>query len=117
MLKVLVTFALMFGGAQVFAHEGHDHGGGPGGEGPCKSLREACKSAGFEMGKHKEGKGLMMDCMGKIAKGEKVDGLTWDPAAADNKACMDHLAAKKEHMQEKMAEKKEAKKAAKSEHH
>jgi hypothetical protein len=109
MLKILITAALVFVGTQVFAHEGHEHEHG---DGPCKSLRDACKSAGFEMGKHKEGKGMMMDCMGKIAKGEKVEGVTFDTAAPENKACMDHLAMKKEHMEEKMAERKEERKAA-----
>ena len=114
MLKVLVTAALVFGGAQVFAHEGHEGKGH--GEGPCKALREACKGAGFEKGMHKEGKGLIMDCMAKVGAGEKVEGIAFDPAAAENKACMDHLAKMKEHRDEKKAEKKAAKDAAKTSH-
>ncbi len=122
MLKVLVTAAFIFAGAQVLAHEGHEHGGGKG-EGACKALKEACKKAGYEKGKHKDGKGLIVDCMGKVAKGETVEGLSFDTAAPENKACIDHLAMKKDHMMNKMdkmaekheanAEKREAKKAAK----
>jgi hypothetical protein len=43
---------------------------------PCKEIRAACESAGFVKGGHKEGKGLVMDCMKKLVAGEKVEGVS-----------------------------------------
>lgn len=37
---------------------------------PCKSIVEACKNAGFEKGKAKEGFGLWKDCVHPIVRGE-----------------------------------------------
>jgi hypothetical protein len=117
MFKGLIVLAFVFCGS-AFAHEGdHGHGGGPGhhgGMGECKPLKEACEKAGFTMGGHKkDGKGIIVDCMGKFAKGEKVEGVSLDPADPTLKPCMEKLAAKKEMREEKRAERKAAKKAAK----
>lgn len=69
----------------------------------CNGIRSACESAGFKLKGHKEGKGLIVDCMGKIAKGEAVEGVTVDPTTPENKACIEHLTMKKEMMKERHA--------------
>ena len=44
---------------------------------PCAAIVKACKSAGFVKGDHKkDGKGLYIDCVNKIVKGESVAGVT-----------------------------------------
>lgn len=48
--------------------------------GACKDVIEACKKAGFERGGTKSGKGLHVDCMGKLFKGEAVAGVNVDQA-------------------------------------
>lgn len=52
----------------------------------CATIAKACESAGFMPGDHKKtGKGLWVDCVGAIAKGKSVTGVT---ATADEaKAC------------------------------
>lgn len=123
MRKVFIAIAFAFSGtAFAHEHEGHSgksHGhGGHGGHGhhggmkECQPLKEACQKAGFSKGGHKEGKGLIVDCMGKFAKGEKVEGVALDPADPSMKACIDQMAMKKDRMMERM-EKRKAKKAAK----
>ena len=109
MFKSLLALAFVFSGA-AFAHnhEGKEHG-----TGECKMVKEACEKAGFAKGGHKDGKGLIMDCMGKFAKGEKVEGVALDPADPALKPCMDKMAAHKDQMMEKHDARKAAKKAAK----
>lgn len=77
-------------------HEGH-----PGGA--CKKIVEACKTAGFTRGGHKEGKGLWKDCVQNIVSGKAVAGVTVE--ASDVEACK----AKKANHQAKKEAKKEAK--------
>ncbi len=73
------------------------------GDGPCKKIKDACVAAGFEKGKHKEKKGLKMDCMKPIMNGETVAGVTVSPE--DLSACKE----KKEQRKEKKSQKKEKK--------
>jgi hypothetical protein len=82
MRNIIFTAVLAAGLSAFAAGEG---AGKPEGNHPCKPIREACKAAGFEKGKHKEGKGLMKDCMAKILNGEQVAGVTAN--AADVDAC------------------------------
>lgn len=108
MFRSVIALAFVFS-STAFSHE-HE---GKEGHGECKPVKEACEKAGFVKGGHKEGKGLIMDCMGKIAKGEKVEGVAIDPADPTLKPCMDKMAMKKENMMEKHQARKAAKKAAK----
>lgn len=78
-------------------------------EGPCMKLKEACVAAGFEKGKHKEKKGLMMDCMKPLMHGETVAGVTVSPE--DLAACKE----KKEHRKEKHNKENKENKEKKSE--
>lgn len=49
-------------------------------EGPCKKIIENCEAGGYKMGAHKAtGKGVMIDCLNKILKGETVAGVTATP--------------------------------------
>jgi hypothetical protein len=67
----------------------------------CEKIAAACEAAGFQPGDHKKnGKGLWVDCIGKIAKGETVAGVssTKDEALACE-------AAKKEKKAERHAQK------------
>lgn len=74
----------------------------------CASIVKACEGAGFEPGEHKKnGKGLWVDCVGALAHGKTVAGVT--AAEADAKACQE--AAKAAH-QARRAE-RQAKKAEK----
>ena len=60
----------------------------------CSSLAKSCEAAGFMPGEHKkDGKGLWVDCIGAIAHGKTVAGVT--ATQADAKACED--AAKTAH--------------------
>ena len=52
---------------------------------PCKSIMEACKSAGFVKHGHKENKGIKKDCMQPLLDGGQVPGVT--VAAEDIEAC------------------------------
>jgi hypothetical protein len=63
----------------------------------CATLTKACEAAGFEPGAHKKnGKGLWVDCVGAIAHGKTVAGVT--ATQADAKACADAAKAeRKEH--------------------
>ena len=47
---------------------------------PCKQIVSACESAGFTKGKHKEQKGLFLDCVQPIKQGKTVAGVTVDPS-------------------------------------
>lgn len=72
---------------------------------PCKKVMAACEAAGFKKGGHKEGKGLMMDCMKKLMDGEKVEGVT--VAAEDMAACKEmHEKRMKNHMGDHMGKTK-----------
>ena len=52
----------------------------------CANIAKACESAGFMPGDHKKnGKGLWVDCVGAIAKGKAVAGVT--ATAEEAKAC------------------------------
>lgn len=42
----------------------------------CSNITKACETAGFSLGSHKtKQKGLWADCIGKLAKGEPVEGV------------------------------------------
>ncbi len=63
-------------------------------EHPCKEIASACKAAGFEKGKAKDGKGLIKNCMKPIMSGEAVAGVT---VSADQvAACKEKRANRKE---------------------
>lgn len=54
----------------------------------CKTIVEQCEASNFKPGKHKKNKhGLWMDCVGKVAKGKTVSGVS--VSAADAKICAD----------------------------
>jgi hypothetical protein len=48
---------------------------------PCKQVRKACEAGGFVKGSHKEGKGLIKDCMKPLLAGAVVAGVTADAGA------------------------------------
>lgn len=75
---------------------------------PCMKIKQACEAAGFTKGGHKEGKGLMMDCMKKLAQGESVAGV--NISAEDMASCKEKHAEHKEKM-EKRREKREERRA------
>ncbi|MBC7690211.1 MAG: hypothetical protein H7222_00435 [Methylotenera sp.] len=61
---------------------------------PCKEVKAACEAGGFVDKAHKTtGKGLHIDCMQKLFKGEPVAGVRVSPETVN--ACM----AKKESSQ------------------
>ncbi len=77
----------LLAGAQAFAQKPADLPA-------CTSIVKSCEAAGFEPGEHKaNGKGLWVDCVGAIANGKTVAGVTATQAEA--KAC--HDAAKAHH--------------------
>lgn len=54
----------------------------------CQAIAKQCAAAGFEPGDHKKnGKGLWVDCVGAIAHGKTVTGVTATQAEA--KTCAD----------------------------
>lgn len=54
----------------------------------CQTLVQQCEKAGYEPGEHKkDGKGLWVDCVGAIAHGKSVPGVT--ASQADAKTCAD----------------------------
>lgn len=66
----------------------------------CASITKACEAAGFEPGAHKKnGKGLWVDCVGAIAHGKTVAGVTatQDEAKACSEAAKTVRAEHKEH--------------------
>lgn len=74
----------------AFAREGHAS--------PCKKIITQCETAGFKVGAHKStGKGVYVDCLGKVLKGETVAGVTADKADVDACSAMKakHHAKKK----------------------
>jgi hypothetical protein len=53
----------------------------------CTTIVGACEGAGYHPGEHKKnGKGLWVDCVGAIAKGKTVAGVTNTQKEA--RACM-----------------------------
>lgn len=90
-MKTILISIIFFGlTANASHHEGHEGKGGP-----CKAIKEACEKAGFKAGDHKKtGKGLWIDCVDKVAKGETVEGVTI--AAADVAACKEKHEERKE---------------------
>jgi hypothetical protein len=90
-MKVLTTLAILLMVAPAFANHEDSH--------PCKAIRAACEGAGFRPHEHKSGKGLWLDCVDKIMKGETVPGVT--VAASDVDGCKakkaEHEAKKAEH--------------------
>jgi hypothetical protein len=56
------------------------------GEHPCKQIVQACESAGYTKGDHKDGKGLYKDCVRPIKSGKSIAGVTVDPKAVQ--ACV-----------------------------
>ena len=99
MLRILCLAAFALTGISAFASH-HDNPA-------CAPLRAACEKAGYTMHGHKTGKGLIVDCLGKLAKGEKVEGVDADPADPANKACIEHFQAMKEKRRETRREKRE----------
>lgn len=67
-MKSLITALVLLGSVSAFA--GHEDSK------PCKEIKEACESAGFKIGDHKDKKGLMKDCMHPIMSGQSVAGVT-----------------------------------------
>ncbi len=54
----------------------------------CANIVKSCEAAGYKPGDHKKtGKGLWVDCVGAIAKGQTVSGVT--ATQADAQACKD----------------------------
>jgi hypothetical protein len=43
---------------------------------PCKEVKAACEAAGYVKGGHKDKKGLRIDCLRKLMKGESVEGVS-----------------------------------------
>jgi hypothetical protein len=68
---------------------------------PCRELEQACKSAGFAKGQHKQAKGLWKDCMDPILDGKSVQGVSADASVVQ--ACK---AKKAEHRAKEKSEKK-----------
>ena len=60
---------------------------------PCHKIKEACESAGFKKGHHKEGKGLWKDCVNKLKSGESIPGVTVDTGEVE--ACHAKMMEKK----------------------
>jgi hypothetical protein len=77
-MKFALLVVLSFLGSVALAD--HHGEGKDGKDRPCKKIHEACEAAGFKKGGHKDGKGLHMDCMKKLASGESVAGVTVDQA-------------------------------------
>ncbi len=66
----------------------------------CASITKACEAAGYAPGDHKKnGKGLWVDCVGAIAHGKSVAGVSATQDEA--KTCAE--AAKAEHKEHKDA--------------
>lgn len=66
-----------------------------GAEQPCKQIERACTAAGFVRGEAQEGKGLFMNCMNPILKGQSVAGVTVDPGVVA--ACKQRMANRRRH--------------------
>jgi hypothetical protein len=66
---------------------------------PCHKIKMACESAGYVKGGHKTGKGLWIDCFGKLKKGESVPGVSVAPGEVD--ACKAKMAERREHRNKK----------------
>jgi len=73
-MKKLIMIAALLTISNVFAESEKNKSGQ--GEKPCLEVKKACEAAGFEKGKHKEGKGLYLDCIKKLANGESVAGVS-----------------------------------------
>jgi hypothetical protein len=85
-MKAIVSLLVLFSFTPAFA-EADKH--------PCHAIHEACEKAGFVKGGHKDGgKGLFVDCLAKIKKGESVPGVTVKPE--DIQACKDKREEKRE---------------------
>jgi hypothetical protein len=112
MTKSLILSLVMAGfvlGAECGAADSHH-------DPMCSGVAEACQKAGYSnmsSAAHKRGKSLS-DCMDKVVEGEKVKGVTLDPAdpalgqckavfkaegasAAGKKSSDSHTSAKKSH--------------------
>lgn len=68
-LRYFLSLCICLFTFSIFADEASDR------PQPCMQIKKACESAGFQMGKAKEGKGLVKDCMRKITNGESVPGV------------------------------------------
>ena len=95
-MKYIVTLVAtaLFSVSALANHHDHEPK-----DGPCLKVKQACEAAGFEKGKHKEKKGLMMDCMKPLMHGETVAGVTIAPE--DLQACKDKKEHHKEHKEKK----------------
>jgi hypothetical protein len=81
--KVLAVFSLfaLLGTQLTFAADS------PASLPECSKIVSACKAQGYMHGSHqKNGKGLWVDCIGTIANGKTVSGVTGF-TADDAKAC------------------------------
>lgn len=75
---------------------------------PCVKIKTACESAGFIKGKHKEKKGLHLDCMKPLLEGKTVEGVS--VSSEDISACKTKQAEHKAKKEAKKVETKEEKK-------
>lgn len=82
-MKIFKSVLLvMFFGLSVSAFANHEES-----DPACAAIVTACKGAGYEPGEHKKNhKGLWVDCVGKIAKGKTVEGVSNTKEEA--RACM-----------------------------
>ena len=86
---ILTLLALSLAIPAAFADDTTVPNGG-GKDRPCMKIQQACNAAGFEKGKAKEGKGLVVHCMKPLLEGKSVPGVTVD--AATIQTCQDIMA-------------------------
>jgi hypothetical protein len=89
-MKIIVTIAALFTAFAVYAEKPKDSP-------DCAEISKQCEAAGYTPGDHKkDGKGLWVDCIGAVAKGKSVAGVTAGKEQAEK--CM---ATTKEHRKHK----------------
>ena len=70
--KMILIVALIFGLASLTALADNSNP-----KHPCKTVKQACESAGFAKGQWKKGAGLWRDCINPIMQGQTtVNGAT-----------------------------------------
>jgi len=106
-----VLVAAVFASGSAFAQAKPHKGNGHHPDGPCAPIAKACHAAGFKVGDHKNGKGLWLDCVAKIAGGETVAGVTVG-TDVDLAGCKAKMEERKANHEAKKEAKKEAKAAA-----
>jgi hypothetical protein len=67
-MKSLLAALIVLGSVSAFANSDKSE--------PCKEIKSACESAGFQKDHHKEKKGLYKDCMQPILGGQSVAGVS-----------------------------------------